>query len=273
METAADLRPVLQWLDQQRRPPWEEVAVLSLVTKGLWAKFKALRLWDGVLQRAWKEPATGEVRWQVVVPHSLRGEVLQAVHGAVGSGHFGVTKSLRRLRLGFYWGQHKRDVEDFCRRCDGCTARKGPTERSHAQLQQFPVGSPMERVGVDVVGPLPCTERGNKYVLTAMDYFTKWPEAYALPDQGAETIADALVGGMISRFGAAESIHSDQGRNFESVSLRLYVAGWTCRRPVLPPCTHRVTAWWSDFIAVWSSSWPLSRLSISGTGTIICLWC
>uniref|UniRef100_A0A8C5APC8 Gypsy retrotransposon integrase-like protein 1 n=1 Tax=Gadus morhua TaxID=8049 RepID=A0A8C5APC8_GADMO len=215
-EEDADLRPVLQWLDQQRRPPWEEVAVLSLVTKGLWAKFKALRLWDGVLQRAWKEPATGEVRWQVVVPHSLRGEVLQAVHGAVGSGHFGVTKTLRRLRLGFYWGQHKRDVEDFCRRCDGCTARKGPTERSHAQLQQFPVGFPMERVGVDVVGPLPCTERGNKYVLTAMDYFTKWPEAYALPDQGAETIADALVGGMNSRFGAAESIHSDQGRNFES---------------------------------------------------------
>ena len=159
--------------DLQQRPPWEEVAVLSLVTKGLWAKFEALRLWDGVLQRAWKEPATGEVRWQVVVPHSLRGEVLQAVHGAVGSGHFGVTKTLRRLRLGFYWGQHKRDVEDFCRRCDGCTARKGPTERSHAQLQQFPVGSPMERVGVDVVGPLPCTERGNKYVLTAMDYFTE----------------------------------------------------------------------------------------------------
>ena len=122
---------MLQWLDQQRRPPWEEVAVLSLVTKGLWAKFEALRLWDGVLQRAWKEPATGEVRWQVVVPHSLRGEVLQAVHGAVGSGHFGVTKILRRLRLGFYWGQHKRDVEDFCRRCDGCTARKGPAERSH----------------------------------------------------------------------------------------------------------------------------------------------
>ena len=67
----------------------------------------------------------------MVVPHSLRGEVLQVVHGAVGSGHFGVTKTLRRLRLGFYWGQHKRDVEDFCRRCDGCTARKGPAERSH----------------------------------------------------------------------------------------------------------------------------------------------
>ena len=62
----------------------------------------------------------------------------------------------------------------------------------------------------------PAQRGGTWYVLTAMDYFTKWPEAYALPDQGAETIADALVGGMISRFGAAESIHSDQGRNFES---------------------------------------------------------
>lgn len=49
-----------------------------------------------------------------------------------------------------------------------------------------------------------------------MDYFTKWPEAYALPDQEAETVADALIEGMFSRFGTAEVIHSDQGRNFES---------------------------------------------------------
>ncbi|KAG7472997.1 Retrovirus-related Pol poly from transposon, partial [Solea senegalensis] len=60
--------------------------------------------------------------------------------------------------------------------------------------------------------------RGNRYVLAAMDYFTKWPEAYAIPDQEAEaeTVADALVEGMFSRFGTAGTIHSDQGRNFES---------------------------------------------------------
>lgn len=152
----------------------------------------------------------------MVVPVALRERILELVHGAVGSGHFGVTKTLRRLRQAFYWGQHRRDVEDFCRRCDRCTTRKGPPGRSHAQLQQFPVGSPMERVGVDVLGPLPLSDRGNKYVLVGMDYFTKWPEAYALPDQEAGTIADALVGGLFSRFGVPESIHSDQGRNFES---------------------------------------------------------
>ena len=98
-EEDADPRPVLQWVDLQQRPPWEEVAVLSLATKGLWAKFEALRPWVWRLQGAWKEPATGEVRWQVVVLHSLCGEVLQAVHGAVGLGHFWVTKTLRHLRL------------------------------------------------------------------------------------------------------------------------------------------------------------------------------
>ena len=171
---------------------------------------------DGVLQRAWKEPATGEERWQVVVPRALREEVLKASHGTTGAGHFGVSKTLRRLRQSCYWGQLRRDVEDFCRRCDLCTAYKGPADQSRAQLQQLAVGAPMERVAVDIMGPFPCTEKGNRYVLAAMDYFTKWPEAYAIPDQEAVTITDALVEGMFARFGAAEVIHSDQGRNFES---------------------------------------------------------
>lgn len=74
----------------------------------------------------------------------------------------------------------------------------------------------MERVAVDIMGPFPRTDKGNRYVLAAMDYFTKWPEAYAIPDQEAETVTDAMVEGMFSRFGAAEVVHSDQGRNFES---------------------------------------------------------
>ncbi|KAI3375469.1 hypothetical protein L3Q82_003801 [Scortum barcoo] len=62
----------------------------------------------------------------------------------------------------------------------------------------------MERVAVDIMGPFPRTDKGNRYVLAAMDYFTKWPEAYAIPDQEAETVANALVEGMFTRFGTAE---------------------------------------------------------------------
>ncbi|XP_058864420.1 uncharacterized protein LOC131706752 [Acipenser ruthenus] len=211
-----DLRPILHWLEEQRRPPWEEVAPFSTATRGLWAQWSGLALRDRVLQRQWKVPATGEVRWQVVVPGAMRQEVLEAHHGTPGTGHFGVTKTLRRLRQSFYWGQCRRDVEDHCRRCDICTARKGPQGRSHAPLQQYQVGGPMERVAVDVLGPFPRSERGNRFVLVALDYFTKWPEAYALPDQEAETVAEALLEGFFSRFGVPQELHSDQGRNFES---------------------------------------------------------
>ncbi|KAF7641126.1 hypothetical protein LDENG_00292860 [Lucifuga dentata] len=109
--------------------------------------------------------------------------------------------------------------------CDACTAKKGPTRHSHAPLQQYQVGAPMERVGMDILGPFPTTDSGNRYVFVAMDYFTKWPEAYAVPDQSASTTAERLVCEMFCRFGALEELHSDQGRNFE-VQVFVEVCQW-----------------------------------------------
>ena len=74
----------------------------------------------------------------------------------------------------------------------------------------------MERVALDVLGPLPVTERGNKYVLVVGDYLSKWTEAYPIPDQTAATVADKFVKEFVCRFGVPEVLHSDQGRNFES---------------------------------------------------------
>lgn len=100
-EQDADLLPVLQWVESGQKPQWNEVAGYSHATKGLFAKWETLRVKDGVLQRAWKEPATGEERWQVVVPRALRESMLEACHGASGTGHFGVSKTLHQLRQGF----------------------------------------------------------------------------------------------------------------------------------------------------------------------------
>ena len=127
-EENVDQRPILQWVGKGNQPPWGEVAPFSPVTKGLWAKCTNLRVAEGVLQRGWKKPATGELTWQVVVPKGLQGKVLQQLHWGVGAGHFGVSKTLNRLRQGFYCARHSRDVEDFCRRCDKCADKKGPTQ-------------------------------------------------------------------------------------------------------------------------------------------------
>lgn len=74
----------------------------------------------------------------------------------------------------------------------------------------------MERVGLDVLGQFLQTELGSHYVLIVMDYFTKWPEVYAVAEQSATTVADKLVEDFFCRFGASEELHSDQGWNFET---------------------------------------------------------
>ncbi|PIK58186.1 hypothetical protein BSL78_04910 [Apostichopus japonicus] len=69
---------------------------------------------------------------------------------------------------------------------------------------------------MDIMGPLPVSSRGNRYVVVIADYFTKWTEAFAIADMEAETVARVLVEEFICRFGVPEELHTDQGRQFES---------------------------------------------------------
>lgn len=72
---------------------------------------------------------------------------------------------------------------------------------------------------MDILGPLPITRTGNRYVLVMADYFSKWPEAIAVPNQEAETIARVFIRELVCRFGAPLELHTDQGRNFEAVLM------------------------------------------------------
>ena len=74
----------------------------------------------------------------------------------------------------------------------------------------------MERIAIDILGPLPETPWKNKLILVVGDYFTKWTESYPLPNQEATTVAEKLVNDFICCFGVPRELHSDQGRNFES---------------------------------------------------------
>lgn len=70
------------------------------------------------------------------------------------------------------------------------------------------LGHKFERIAIDVLGPLPMSEAGNKYLLLVADYFTKWPEAYALPNA---TVAEVLVKEYLCHYGVPLELHSDQG--------------------------------------------------------------
>jgi hypothetical protein len=198
------------------KPGWTAIAPFGEEIKTLWAQWDSLRLVDGVLCRVWENPGGTQETLQTLVPKALRKQIFDFLHGSKTGGHFGINKTVGKIKEKFYWPKLRNDVQTWCAQCDMCAARKGPTRKIKAPLTTYVVGLPMERVAVDVLGPLPVSDSGNKYILIAMDYFTKWPEAYPLPNQEAETVAKVLVDQFVCRFGAPAELHSDQGRNFES---------------------------------------------------------
>ncbi|CAC5401788.1 unnamed protein product [Mytilus coruscus] len=74
----------------------------------------------------------------------------------------------------------------------------------------------MERIGMDLLGPLPQSRQGNKFILIVSDYFTRWIEAYPIPDIQAHTICRVFIAEFISRYGIPRQIHTDRGAQFTS---------------------------------------------------------
>ena len=130
---------------------------------------------------------------KLVVPKAMQEEILENVHAGVGGGHLGEEKTLQKLKERFYWPGKYNDVRDWCRTCASCASRKTPTPKPRASLQSVKVGAPMQLVAVDILGPLPQSASGNSYILVARDYFTRWMEAYPIPNQEAVTIAKKLT--------------------------------------------------------------------------------
>ena len=119
-----------------------------------------LILRDGILWRYFEDVrGTGGV-YQLVVPLSLKEVVLKGVHEGVAGGHFGVEKSLGKLKERFYRPGHYNDIHNWCSTCSDCVAKKTSGPHRKAPLQPIVVGYPMQMV---VVGPLPWSTNGNLY--------------------------------------------------------------------------------------------------------------
>eukprot|EP00117_Sycon_ciliatum_P034902 scpid20142/ scgid26552/ Retrovirus-related Pol polyprotein from transposon 17.6; Protease; Reverse transcriptase; Endonuclease len=213
-----ELTRLSEWLSSGSSSP--DLTGVSPALRHYFRGRKCLVVREDVICRVLHSENAGEgTKFQILVPVALRGQVLSEYHDHLG--HLGVTRTYHQIQSKLFWYGMKRDVEDWIGSCASCSRRSRPVGRgSGAPLEVTWSGYPFERVGMDLIPGLPETDAGNKHILVIVDYFTKWVEAYPLKRMDASTIASKFVSEFVARFGAPESVHTDQGKNFDSRLFR-----------------------------------------------------
>ena len=134
-------------------------------------------------------------------------------------GHLWIKTMDQVQRRGFWFGW-RRSVAHHCRNCRRCAEYHRGQLPWKAPLQPLKTGAPFERLHIVLAGPHPRSRRGNIYILTCSDAFSKWTEAFAIPNKEAPTIARILTEQVFCHFRAPISLLSDRGREVDGALMR-----------------------------------------------------
>lgn len=145
------------------------------------------------------------------LPISFRREVFDSIHGLSHSGKRATRKLITQK---YIWPRMNADINEWCQTCIQCQRAK-VHRHTVSPFAEFSHAARFSHLHIDIVGPLPISQT-KRYLITMIDRYTHWPEAFPVSEISAETVAKVVYGGWISRFGCPERITTDQGRQFES---------------------------------------------------------
>lgn len=174
-------------------------------------EWEKLKVKDSLLYRISKPP-NKPVRLQLLLSQEFRETVLKSLHDH--SGHLGFDKTYGLVRERFYWPRMKTDVEKYCKNCLRCMQRKTLPKRA-AELSHLDSEGPMDLVCIDFLTIEPDSINICN-VLVITDHYTRYAQAFATRDQKASTVAMVLWEQYFVHYGLPKTVHSDQGRDFES---------------------------------------------------------
>ncbi|UYV84941.1 hypothetical protein LAZ67_X004064, partial [Cordylochernes scorpioides] len=155
--------------------------------------------------------------WLLVVPRTLRLEVLRSSHDAPTAGHLGFAKTYDRIRRRFFWPGLYRSVRNYVGHCRECQRRKKIPQLPPGNLKPIaPVSIPFQKIGMDLLGRFPPTRDGNRWVIVCTDYLTKYAVTKAIPTGGAVEVAKFMVNDVVLKHGAPRELITDRGRSFQA---------------------------------------------------------
>ena len=206
------IQHVITQLESGVTPPptlRDELPDLPLLLREL----NRLELRNNVLVR--KRQIGSQCSFQLVLPQELRNQVLIGLHDHMG--HMGMDRTLDLVRTRFYWPRMSADVCTKIKTCERCVKRKSLPEKA-APLVNIKTTRPLELVCMDFLSLEP--DGRIKDILVMTDHFTKYAVAIPTTNQKAKTVAKCLWDNFLIHYGIPEKLHSDQGPDFESRTIK-----------------------------------------------------
>ena len=180
----------------------------------------------------WCDVSTGAIR--SAVPDSFRQNVFHKLHSL---SHLGIKSTIQLITQRFVWPNVKKDIRAWVRECNVCQASK---IHLHNFSEFKPYAVPTARfqeINMDIVCPLPpSNSNGYKYLLTAIDRFTRFLTAVPMRDCTAQSVVDAFLHGYVAYFGVPKVIITDSGAQFDSFLFTGLLQFLGCQR-------HRTTSY------------------------------
>nr|GEY05445.1 reverse transcriptase domain-containing protein [Tanacetum cinerariifolium] len=141
-------------------------------------------------------------------------DILKACHSGPIRGHYGANYTAKKVfDSGFYWPIIYKDAFELVKHCDSCQRQGKISQKDEMPQNSIQVCEIFDVWGIDFMGPFP-RSKGNKYILVAVDYLSKWVEAKVLPTNDARVVVKFLKL-LFSRFGTLKAIISDRGRSYQ----------------------------------------------------------
>jgi len=166
-------------------------------------------------------------KFLLVVPPGLRYRILVDCHENPLSGHMGVEKTFARVAERYWWPNVRKSVKNHVLSCLYCQIHKHTTGLTAGKLRPIsPPELPFDLVGIDHLGPFHPSPSENRHIIVAIDYFSKWVEAAAVPDTSADGVIDFVERNIIHRHGHPSRILSDQGPAFASHQMAKKMDEW-----------------------------------------------
>ena len=147
------------------------------------------------------------------VPQTKRFDIIHGVHNSNLNAHPGVSATVSKLKENYWWPNMNQAVDEVIKKCMTCLTQKPNREKPAGLMRSFEIYQPGEQIAIDLIEKITESVNGNSYIIVAIDMFTRFVDAKAVPDKGAPTFTQFLIE-YCGRYGVPQTILTDQSTTF-----------------------------------------------------------